>query len=340
MASTVLWFSELRKLAVRAQRFELSQRAHPRHGRLCHGRRAVRGAPVAAPCQPRRWRRPGCGPDWWRFRASCSACTGRRMCWLRCAWAPSFRCCSAWRSMGVGRAQPGSASAAFVRQRTDRSGGLEQRWRMKNLFNVFRRAAVVLSMPISALSPAATQVSIGDFDARREHRHQPAGVPGVRARAELPRVLRAAAAARTSSSTTACTGSTSRTTGTRVPGTTGRGTRVAPQAVPLFVLRIPVRYYRNPPTYFRGWRRRRAAALGRSLGQSLVAAAKRMGPLGPPRCAGARAAADLPAAVLGRSLSAGRAGAAHAAEPQLPRAEATSRDQAHGTHTYAEWPYR
>jgi hypothetical protein len=29
---------------------------------------------------------------------------------------------------------------------------------------------------------------------------------------------------------------------------------VAPQAVPLFILRIPVRYYRNPPTYFRGWR--------------------------------------------------------------------------------------
>lgn len=30
--------------------------------------------------------------------------------------------------------------------------------------------------------------------------------------------------------------------------------RVDPQAVPYFVLRIPVRYYRNPPTYFRGWR--------------------------------------------------------------------------------------
>ena len=30
--------------------------------------------------------------------------------------------------------------------------------------------------------------------------------------------------------------------------------QVAPEAVPLFVLRIPVRYYRSPPTYFRGWR--------------------------------------------------------------------------------------
>jgi len=29
---------------------------------------------------------------------------------------------------------------------------------------------------------------------------------------------------------------------------------VGPEFVPLFVLRIPVRYYRNPPMYFRGWR--------------------------------------------------------------------------------------
>ena len=29
---------------------------------------------------------------------------------------------------------------------------------------------------------------------------------------------------------------------------------VAPEAVPLFVLRVPVRYYRRPPVYFRGWR--------------------------------------------------------------------------------------
>lgn len=28
---------------------------------------------------------------------------------------------------------------------------------------------------------------------------------------------------------------------------------VAPEAVPAFVLRIPLRYYRNPPPYFRGW---------------------------------------------------------------------------------------
>ncbi|HMH19082.1 MAG TPA: hypothetical protein VK572_13145 [Burkholderiales bacterium] len=29
---------------------------------------------------------------------------------------------------------------------------------------------------------------------------------------------------------------------------------VGPEVVPLFVLRIPVRYYRAPPVYFRGWR--------------------------------------------------------------------------------------
>ena len=28
---------------------------------------------------------------------------------------------------------------------------------------------------------------------------------------------------------------------------------VSPEDVPLFVLRIPVRYYRRPPVYFRGW---------------------------------------------------------------------------------------
>jgi hypothetical protein len=29
---------------------------------------------------------------------------------------------------------------------------------------------------------------------------------------------------------------------------------VSPELVPLFVLRVPVRYYRQPPVYFRGWR--------------------------------------------------------------------------------------
>ena len=34
----------------------------------------------------------------------------------------------------------------------------------------------------------------------------------------------------------------------------GPWTFVAPQVVPLYVLRVPVRYYRLPPPYFRGWR--------------------------------------------------------------------------------------
>lgn len=35
----------------------------------------------------------------------------------------------------------------------------------------------------------------------------------------------------------------------------GPWARTAPEAVPLFVLRVPVRYYRRPPGYFRGWQR-------------------------------------------------------------------------------------
>jgi hypothetical protein len=35
----------------------------------------------------------------------------------------------------------------------------------------------------------------------------------------------------------------------------GPWSRVAPERVPVYVLRVPVRYYRQPPPYFRGWRR-------------------------------------------------------------------------------------
>ncbi|MGM9488246.1 hypothetical protein [Ideonella sp. YS5] len=31
--------------------------------------------------------------------------------------------------------------------------------------------------------------------------------------------------------------------------------RVSREAVPVFILRVPIRYYRNPPSYFRVWRR-------------------------------------------------------------------------------------
>lgn len=42
---------------------------------------------------------------------------------------------------------------------------------------------------------------------------------------------------------------------------------VAPQAVPVFILRIPVRYYRNPPAYFRGWRADTAPLWGQHWGR-------------------------------------------------------------------------
>jgi hypothetical protein len=41
---------------------------------------------------------------------------------------------------------------------------------------------------------------------------------------------------------------------------------VAPEVVPLFVLRIPVRYYRQPPVYFRGWRADAAPRWGEHWG--------------------------------------------------------------------------
>jgi len=42
---------------------------------------------------------------------------------------------------------------------------------------------------------------------------------------------------------------------------------VAPQYVPLFVLRVPVRYYREPPAYFRGWSRDESPHWGEHWGQ-------------------------------------------------------------------------
>ena len=43
---------------------------------------------------------------------------------------------------------------------------------------------------------------------------------------------------------------------------------VDPEYVPLFVLRIPVRYYREPPSYFRGWSADAAPRWGDHWGQS------------------------------------------------------------------------
>jgi hypothetical protein len=43
---------------------------------------------------------------------------------------------------------------------------------------------------------------------------------------------------------------------------------VSPAYVPLFVLRVPVRYYRRPPSYFRGWRADAAPRWGQHWGPS------------------------------------------------------------------------
>jgi hypothetical protein len=44
--------------------------------------------------------------------------------------------------------------------------------------------------------------------------------------------------------------------------------RVGPEYVPLFVLRVPVRYYRRPPVYFRGWSANAPPRWGEHWGQS------------------------------------------------------------------------
>lgn len=46
----------------------------------------------------------------------------------------------------------------------------------------------------------------------------------------------------------------------------GPWAQVTPQAVPLFILRVPVRYYGRPPAYFRGWRADRPPRWGEHWG--------------------------------------------------------------------------
>ena len=43
--------------------------------------------------------------------------------------------------------------------------------------------------------------------------------------------------------------------------------RVAPRAVPLFILRVPVSYYRRPPSYFGGWQTNTAPRWGEHWGR-------------------------------------------------------------------------
>ena len=45
---------------------------------------------------------------------------------------------------------------------------------------------------------------------------------------------------------------------------------VAPEVVPLFILRVPVRYYRQPPVYFRGWQSNAPPRWGEHWGNTWV----------------------------------------------------------------------
>ncbi len=79
---------------------------------------------------------------------------------------------------------------------------------------------------------------------------------------------------------------------------------VNPAYVPVFILRIPVRYYVRPPAYFRGWRYDAPPPMGSALGPQLGAASPWMGSVEPRVCPGSRPAPRLPATVQGRPLSA------------------------------------
>ena len=92
---------------------------------------------------------------------------------------------------------------------------------------------------------------------------------------------------------------------------------VAPEAVPLFVLRVPVRYYRRPPAYFRGWRSEAPPRWGEHWGNSWEQRHQRMGHVGSWLCARAGPAAYLSATIFGESISP-RGAAAGASKPELP----------------------
>jgi len=77
---------------------------------------------------------------------------------------------------------------------------------------------------------------------------------------------------------------------------------VDPDDVPLFVLRVPLRYYRAPPAYFWGGYRD-AAAVGTLLGPGLGEQSPRLGSLGPSPRATAGTIAGLSTWLSARSLS-------------------------------------
>ena len=77
----------------------------------------------------------------------------------------------------------------------------------------------------------------------------------------------------------------------------GPWTIVAPAVVPVYILRVPVRYYRHPPAYFRAWRARMPRRAGGSTGGVNGSSVEADGTGGaavllrhPPRCPGPPAA--------------------------------------------------
>jgi hypothetical protein len=116
---------------------------------------------------------------------------------------------------------------------------------------------------------------------------------------------------------------------------------VSPDAVPVYVLRVPVRYYRQPPAYFRSWSSNAAPRWGRALGQQLGAESSRLEQRESRLNAASGSAAGLPAAILGQSLSSAGA-AAGPAGPKLPLpAEGCRRPAALSGATSASraWPH-
>ena len=89
---------------------------------------------------------------------------------------------------------------------------------------------------------------------------------------------------------------------------------MSPQMVPAYVLRVPVRYYRNPPTYFRGWGPNEPPHWGEHWGNDWSRQRSGWDRLGPARRTGSGAAAGLSTPVLRQPLSAGGA-AAVASQP-------------------------
>ena len=101
---------------------------------------------------------------------------------------------------------------------------------------------------------------------------------------------------------------------------------VSPQFVPVFILRVPVSYYRHPPAYFHGWQPNGPPRWGERWGHDWERQRERLGQVGPHVRAAAGAAARVPEGVLGelatrrrRSSSRNCARVTTATSPATPR---------------------